>query len=261
MSYNILNIGKTGMKAMQNKMDSIADELSNANTHGYKKKNISFQELLINQVYDNEVLLSENATNIGMNAGSRSGVSSIDFTQGRIQPSSREFDLAIEGQGFFGVVDNEGNLMLTRNGNFHLDGNGNIVDSSGNYLDLDIIVPVDQWGDGEVTIRGNGEIMGEVEGGEDILLARIAMYNPEVLNSLIPLGEGRYLPSPEIGLNNSLDSIEGFGNIIQYALEDSNVEITNSMIDMIMTQRAYSLNGKGIETTDDIMDMINNIKR
>lgn len=261
MSYSILNIGKTGMKAMQNKMDSIADELSNANTSGYKKQNISFQELLINQIYDNEVLLSDTARNIGMNAGVRSGVASIDFNQGRIQTSSRELDLAIEGEGFFGLVDSEGNFTLTRNGNFQLDGDGNIVDSNGNYLDLDINIPVGQWGDGEIRISSNGEIRRNREVGEEVLLARIPIYRPDVLDSLTPLGEGRYLPNPNIGLNNSLDSEEGFGSIIQYALEDSNVDITKSMTDMIITQRAYSLNGKGIETTDDIMDMINNIKR
>lgn len=248
------------MKAMQTKMDAVADELSNVNTYGYKRKGISFQELLINQIHDNEVLLSPNVVPSGINAGSKSGLGSIDFTQGGIQPSSGTFHLAIEGQGFFGVQDENNNLYLTRNGGFHINEDNSITDDNGNYLSLDLLLPTEEWDVGDIIIKGNGDIINQLD-GEDILLGRVILYNPAVLDSLTSLGEGRYLPSPNVELYSSLNQEEGFGNIIQYALEGSNVEIVKSMADMITTQRAYSINARAIQTTDDIMDMINNIKR
>ncbi len=104
MIYNILNISKTGLKSMENKMDAVSDDLANVNTTGYKSKNISFQELLINEIYDNEVLMSENGRPAGINAGSRSGVGTIDFQQGRIRPSEGEFHMSIMGDGFLESV-------------------------------------------------------------------------------------------------------------------------------------------------------------
>lgn len=260
MSYSILNISKTGLKSMQYKMDAVADELANANTYGYKRKDISFQELLINQISDNEVLLSENAAPAGINAGTRSSVGSIDFSQGSIQPSSGTFDLAIGGEGFFGVRDENNNLMLTRNGGFHLNEDMSISDDNGNFLDIDVVVAMEEWNMEDISIKPNGDIVNPSD-EEDILLGRVILYNPSVLDSLIPLGEGNYLPSENTELYNSLNQEDGFGNVIQYALEGSNVEVSKSMTDMITTQRAYSLNGRAIQTTDSIMDMINNIKR
>lgn len=244
---------------MQVKMDGVADDLANVNTHGYKKKDISFQELLSNELHANEVLLSENVLPASINAGSKSGVGSINFSQGRIQPSHGKFHLAIEGQGFFGVEDENNNLFLTRNGGFHLNEDLTITDDNGHFLNLDLIVAMDEWED-NLVINPDGYIVGQIE-GEDMILGRVVLYNPAVLDSLVALGEGRYLASPDVELYSSLDSQEGFGNIIQYALEGSNVEIVRSMADMITTQRAYSLNARAVQTTEDIMEMINNIKR
>ena len=83
---------------------------------------------------------------------------------------------------------------------------------------------------------------------------------PEILDSLTSIGEGKFLPSQNVTLRNSLDSDEGFGDIAQYSLENSNVDVTRSMAEMITAQRAYSLNSKSIQTTDDIISIINNIK-
>ncbi len=260
MIYNILNISKTGLKSMENKMDAVSDDLANVNTTGYKSKNISFQELLINEIYDNEVLMSENARPAGINAGSRSGVGTIDFQQGRIRPSEGEFHMSIMGDGFFGVRDEEDNLMLTRNGGFHLNEDLTISDDSGYFLDFISYISIDEWGEGEVFISAQGDITKEVD-DETLLLGRVILYNPEVLDSLIPLGEGRYTVADGVELYDSTYDSEGFGDIIQYSLEDSNVDMTKSIVEMITAQRAYSMNGKVIQTTDDILDMINNIKR
>lgn len=256
----ILNIGKTGLKSNQNKMDSVADDLANVNTHGYKRKEVSFQELLHNGISDNEVLKSSNANYASINAGSKSGIGNINFEQGAILQSAGEFHIAIDGKGFFGVRDESGKLMLTRNGGFHQNKDNSISDDSGNLLDMEIYVPIEQWGNSVASISSSGEITMDKD-GENILLGKVVIYNPQVLDSMIPLGEGRFMPSPNVMLYNSLIDGDEFGSIVQYSLEGSNVEMGKSMVDMITSQRAYSLNAKTIQTTDDIMSMINNIKR
>lgn len=258
--YVSLNVGKTGMKAMQNKMDAVADELANANTIGYKKKEISFQELLNNEIYDNEVIMSENVNNAAINQGSKSGVGTVNFTQGALLQSSGDFHLALEGAGFFGVRNENGQLMLTRNGGFHIDADSNVSDDDGYPLDMQVYVPREQWGNEKISISTNGEIT-TMNGDETILLGRIILYNPNVLDSLTPLGEGRYLPSDNVPLFNSLNNPDMFGSMHQHMLEGSNVDMVKSLSEMIITQNAYSLNSRAVQTTDEILTMINGIKR
>lgn len=257
---NILNIGRTGLKSMQNKMDAVADDLANVSTNGYKRKEISFQELLHNGIGDNDVLMSTNANNTSINAGSKSSIGSINFEQGTILQSPGDFHMAIDGKGFFGVRDGNGNLMLTRNGGFHQNEDKGIADDSGLLLDMETYVPIEQWGNGVASISSSGEIRMDKD-GEAILLAKVVIYSPQVLDSMISLGEGRYLPSPNVMLYSSSIDGDEFGSIVQYSLESSNVEMGKSMVEMITTQRAYSLNAKTIQTTDEIMGIINNIKR
>lgn len=258
--YISLNVGRAGMKAMQNKMDAVADELANSNTFGYKKKEISFQELLNNQVYDNEVILSDNAANTAINIGSRSGVGKVNFKQGPLIESTGDFHLAIEGNGFFGVRNQNGELLLTRNGGFHIDANNLVSDDQGYPLDMQIFIPREQWGEGPISISTSGEITSTIN-DEEILLGRVVLYSPQVLDSMTILGEGNYLPSNDVPLYNSIANPEFFGSMIQHMLEASNVDISKSMADMIITQNAYSLNARAIQTTDEMMTIINGIKR
>lgn len=254
---SILNIGKTGLNAVQRKMDAISDDIANVNTYGYKRKDMSFQELLTNEIHENDVILSENM-NYSINMGTKSSISSINFEQGIVVSSPNQFDMAIEGQGFFGVLDGEGNQLLTRNGSYHLNPDGSVVNGEGYYLNMNYIIAPEDWGTEDVIITPRGEI---VQGSDDsTTLARIILYNPSVPDSLISLGEGRYLPDEEVVLYNSIDNQEGFGDIRQYALESSNVDLAKSLVEMITSQRSYSLSLKAVQTTDDIMSMTNNIK-
>lgn len=258
--YNVLNLSKTGLKSMQRKMDAVADELANSNTHGYKKKEISFRELLTNATYENEVIVSDEVNSFNINMGSKSDIGTINFQQAEIIDSPREYDMAILGNGFFGVRDANNNLMLTRNGSFTIDNNSRLSDSDGFFLDIDYFIPIEEWGHNSLTISANGEIT-KTANGEVEVLGTIILYKPQVMDSLKPLGENRYMLSDNVQVFNSIDHDEEFGEIIQYALESSNVDITKSMADMITSQRAYSLNSRAIQTTDDIMSMINGIKQ
>jgi flagellar basal-body rod protein FlgG len=247
--YKILSTGKAGMKSNQFKMDAIADNIANVSSNGYKNKDVAFQELL---------------TNDEINVGSKANLARHNLTQGVFTESAYDYHMAIAGDGFFGLLDEDSVLMLTRNGAFHMDGEKNIVNDQGYPVYIDYTIPKEEWPDKGISIASNGEIRATVETGTDIeqiFLGRIVLFTPGNTDSLISLGEGRYLPPDNGQLYNSLQNEEMFGDIHQYYLESSNVDLTQSFADMIMAQRAYSLNARAVQTTDEIMNMINDIKR
>lgn len=246
---NNLGIGKTGLKSIQTKMDVISKDLANINTIGYKETEITFQELVHNRIGETEYSIS---------SGTKVNTNTTNFRQGGIIDSPSMLHMAIEGSGFFGVRDGSGNLFLTRNGSFKIDEELNIVDDNKFLLDTSVIVPIEEWGN--IDINRKGEIYTEIDGNHQ-LVGNVILYNPEVLDSLTFIGEGKYLPSTNVSLYNSLVDDEDFGSISQYMLENSNVDIISTMAEMITAQRAYSLSSKSIQTTDDIVSIINDIKR
>ncbi len=255
--YNVLSVNKSGMKANQRKMDGVAHDLANVNTHGYKRKEINFEELRFREL-EGDVLKSRRAEDLGLNMGTKSGLTKTTFNQGSLTPASGKFNMAITGEGFFGVRDENGNLMLTRNGNFHQDNDGRVSDEFGYPLEMETYLPFGDW-TGEISISKTGEIASVGE-GQPRILGRVILYKVDNPHELISLGEGHYVGYDNARLRNSIDD-EGFGDINQFFLEESNVEMTKSMVDMITTQRAYSMNAKALQTTDEIMTLINNIKR
>lgn len=244
--YNVLSIGKSGMKSNQFKMDAIADNISNVDTDGYKNKEVAFQELLI----DDEI-----------NVGSKASVSKLDFAQGSFTESPYEYHMAISGNGFFGLVDENNTLILTRDGGFHMNEDKSITDSSGYPLYIDYEVSKEQWPDEGVSVLANGDIIATNNTDESTLLGKVVLFYPENVDSLTSLGEGRYLPSGNVALYDSIGNEEMFGEIHQYFLEASNVDLAQNFAEMIITQRAYSLSAKALQTTDEMMTMINGIKR
>ena len=201
---NILSIGKSGLKSNQFKMDSIADNIANVDTNGYKERQVAFQELLNNDQ---------------INVGSKSGIGKIDFSQGTLVESPYEYNMAISDNGFFGLIDENNTLMLTRNGGFYMNNDMSITDDNGYPLYIDYEIPAEKWPIDDVTISANGEIMSNEE---SLYLGRVILFYPENLDSLTPLGEGRYLPSANGALYDSVENEEMFGEVHQFFLEASN---------------------------------------
>ena len=258
MVYNILDLGRTSLKAMQNDLDNTAHNISNVSTIGYKKKNTSFQELLNNNTTENEVKLSENARNLSINAGVKVGVETVNFKQGNLMSTSRPYDFAIEGPGYFGLRDHDNELILTRNGVFFKDANGDICNQSGYKLEIVENISKEDWGE-DFIVGGDGSIT-EVVDGQSIELGKVVLYKPENRGRLLAIDETSFY-LPDGNLLNSVNSPEEFGSLVQGYLEGSNAEIGESMVNLITTQRAYSANARAIETVDDIARMINEFKR
>ena len=258
-----LFISATGMGAQQRQIDTVANNLANVNTNGFKRSRNNFQDLLY-QIDRAAGSPSSQNTTIPVGIHSGHGVKHIStekiFTQGDMKNTNVELDLAIEGVGFFQILQPNGAIAYSRAGNFQRDQDGRLVTQDGFRVEPEIIVPQDarqvQIGlDGTVSVLVGEEALPTPVG--TIQLARFV--NPA---GLVPLGKNLFSPSAASG-NPVVENpgVNGMGSLSQYFLELSNVSVVDEMINMIVAQRAYEINSKAIQTSDDMLQTANNIIR
>ena len=242
----ILSISRSGLNAYQREMDVVSNNLANVDTLGYKDKRTTFQELLNNGTNENEVGLSQNAGNVAINAGLNVQQVNENLSQGAFKSTAGTYDLAIDGEGYFGVRDGANNLYLTRD-----DADGNLVTSKGMKVEVQSNVPSSQWPkDGEVSISTSGYVsIGNVRVG------RILLFRPQ--NSIDMNDIGNNLYRCDGNLISSANNNAGFGQINQGLVELSNVDVADTMSKMIITQRAYQMNSKALQSTDEMLQTIN----
>ncbi len=257
--YNGLRIGTTGMKSSQRVMDNVADQIANVNTHGYKKKEVVFKDLLRNEVGKNHVMVSQNAGVVSIGAGSRGEIVKTNFNQGNILPSEGTFHMALEGHGFFGIRTQANELIYTRNGAFQLNGDGTITDQNGHFLEMGKTLPVSEWGQiSAISISQDGVVQGKDGNGATQNLGRVRVFVPENNDDMISIGEGHYSSiKGELRVNTA--GGDGFPKVRQNALEGGNISLVESMTEMMITQRAYQANAKSISTADEMLEVINTI--
>ncbi|MDB6353482.1 flagellar hook basal-body protein [Trichococcus sp. K1Tr] len=256
-----MNISNTAMKAFQTGMDNIANNIANVNTNSYKAKNVNFQELLVNNQTENEKLLfSDGFGELTISTGVSSKVSGMDLSQGGLVESSGDFDLAISGDGFFRVNDANGNIFYTRDGAFQVSPDGVVTNSAGNALAIEQnLLPTLDLSGASLSISDNGEIW-VGSNGTATLAGRIPLFYPASTDALVPAGENQYVVAEGTRMYSSAEGYP-LGGIQQYFLESSNVDLAAAFTDMIVTQRAYSMNLKAAQTSDEIMGVINGFKR
>ncbi|MCH7478483.1 MAG: flagellar basal-body rod protein FlgG [SAR324 cluster bacterium] len=258
-----LFISATGMGAQQRQIDTVANNLANVNTNGFKRSRNNFQDLLY-QIDRAAGSPSSQNTTIPVGIHSGHGVRHIStekiFTQGDIKNTNVELDIAIEGVGFFQILQPNGAIAYSRAGNFQRDQDGRLVTQDGFRVEPEIIVPQDarqvQIGlDGTVSVLVGEEALPTPVG--TIQLARFV--NPA---GLVPLGRNLFSPSAASG-NPVVENpgVNGMGALNQFFLELSNVSVVDEMINMIVAQRAYEINSKAIQTSDDMLQTANNIIR
>lgn len=247
----ILSISRSGLNAYQREMDVVSNNLANVDTLGYKDKRTTFQELLNNGTNANEVGLSQNARNVAINAGLNVQQVNENSGQGAFKSTAGTYDLAIDGEGYFGVRDGANNLYLTRDGSFRRDAEGNLVTSKGMKVEVQSNVPSSQWPkNGEVSISTSGYVsIGNVRVG------RILLFRPQ--NSIDMNDIGNNLYRCDGNLISSANTNAGFGQINQGLVELSNVDVADTMSKMIITQRAYQMNSKALQSTDEMLQTIN----
>lgn len=243
-----VNMNKSGIKAQQLALDAISNNIANATTEGYKAKAVRFQSLLNNEITEADVLLNDITP--GINAGARSEVAITDYSQGNLREGTSALNLAIAGDGFFAVEANTGEVYLTRDGSFTMDGTGQLVNNNGDRLVMNGAIPFNAAGSNNLSVADNGTIS-IVENGENIVVGAVNVYMPENVEGLVPVGEN-YFTNP----NGAVNIFAG-GRIEANMTEMSNVDLANELINMMVAQRAYSLNVKVAQSTDEMMTMIN----
>jgi flagellar basal-body rod protein FlgG len=253
----------SGMKSQSLNIDVISNNLANVNTTGFKSSRADFQDLLYETLRQAGTSSSENSdvpTGIQVGHGSRPVASHKIFTQGDFQQTKNELDIAIEGEGFFQILQPNGETAYSRDGAFKMDRDGRIVTSDGFVMEPEITIPSDSISlsiglDGTVSVLQAGSSAPTEIG--TITVARFV--NPAGLHSI---GRNLYLPT-----NASGDALvgtageDGLGTLAQGFLEMSNVSVVDEMVKMITAQRAYEINSKTIQAADDMLQQANNVKR
>lgn len=253
----------SGMSAQQLNIDVISNNLANVNTTGFKKSNVDFEDLLYQTLQSAGAPVIEGAqipTGIQVGQGVRPVATQKIFTQGQFKRTENPLDIVIEGDGFFQIVMPDGTLAYTRSGAFKRDGEGRMMTSDGFYLEPQIIIPEDATEvgvatDGTVTVRISGQDGIDTVG--QIQLARFS--NPAGLESI-----GRSLFRTTAASGDAYvgtPGLDGLGALNQGYLEMSNVQVVEEMVNMIIAQRAYEVNSKVIQTSEDMLQIANNLKR
>jgi len=253
--------GATGMEAQQLNLNTIANNLANANTTGFKRSKIEFQDLL----YQKPRAVGAEAgggnlvpTGVEMGNGSRVVSTAKVFTQGSLKQTGEKYDLAIEGDGFLQVQRPDGAFAYTRDGALKVNGQGRVTTSDGLPV-LSGFQPIPPGATG-ISVSGNGEVTVQSPSGSQTFRVQLARFaNASGLRSL---GGNLYEETPGSGtveLGNPGE--DGYGTLTQGFLESSNVNIVEEMVNMIQAQRAYEINSKSIQTSDEMLAKIAELKR
>lgn len=261
--FRTLWTAATGMTTQQTNIDTIANNLANVNNVGYKKSRAHFEDLIYQEIKPAGAISAAGLTHpTGIQVGLGSKVSAIEkvHTQGNFQYTGVSLDIAIEGDGYFQFQLPNGEIAYTRGGSLKVDGEGNLVNTNGYLLEPNVTVPEDA---SEISFGEDGTISvilpGEEEAQEigQIELARF--INPAGLTAI---GKNFFQPTgssgdPVVGV----PSEDNFGSIAQNILEMSNVSVVDEMVNMITGQRAYEINSKAVQTGDEMLQIVNNLKR
>ena len=258
-----LFIAATGMEAQTLNIDVIANNLANANTAGFKRSRADFEEIMYQDIITPGATSAEGTTMpSGLQVGL--GVKPVSvhkvFEEGQLVNTGNPLDLAIEGDGFFQITRPNGEIAYTRDGTFKLDSEGRIVNSEGYALEPEITIPSDAT---QITVSADGKITvlqaGSTEPVEVGQIEIVKFPNPGGLKAI---GKNLFLETPSSGAPiTGNPGQDGLGSIQQGFVELSNVNIVEEMIQMIISQRAYEMNSKAIQASDEMLQTANNLRR
>jgi flagellar basal-body rod protein FlgG len=251
-------IAQTGLEAQQLNVDVISNNLANVSTNGFKRQRAVFEDLLYQQLRQPGGQTSQQTqvpSGLQIGAGVKPAATVRLFINGSLQATSNPLDLAINGQGFFQILLPDGTTAYTRDGSFQLDNNGQMVTSSGFAMQPSITIPPNSTNitiglDGTVTVTQSGSTT-PVQVGS-IQLANF--INPAGLQSR---GENLYLETaasgpPQVDTPGS----NGLGVLNQDFVETSNVSVTEELVNLITAQRAFEINSRAIQTSDQMLQRL-----
>lgn len=258
-----LSTAALGMSAQQQRVDNIANNLANVGTTGFKRSTIAFQDLFYQNVASSKrsgMNGRSSGPQLQMGHGSKPVATVRNFSQGSMQQTGGSLDVAINGDGFFQVEMADGRIAYTRDGNFSMGSNGQLVTQSGVPLADRIEIPENTVG---IQISQNGVVSAKLSGEQGkIELGQIEMAKFVNPGGLEALGDNLFAKTETSGQPFfGTPGQDGFGKLQQGFLEKSNVDIVTEMVNLIEAQRAYETNSKMVQTAEDMMAMTNSIKR
>jgi flagellar basal-body rod protein FlgG len=260
MSSDAMHVAKTGLNAQQTRMQVIANNLANVNTTGFKRDRANFETLLYQNIRPAGAQTSDSTeltTPLSVGTGVRIVNTEKLYSQGNLVTTDNALDVAIDGQGFLQVLMPDGRIGYTRDGTLSKNAEGTLTTASGYVIQPEIQIPDNAQ---SITISADGIVSvqtpDQVEAQEVGQLTLATFANPRGLE---PLGENMVVEStasgaPVVGAPYA----DGMGKIVQGALESSNVNVVQELVDMIETQRAYEVNSKSISSSDEMMRFLSN---
>lgn len=256
-----LNTAATGLSAQQTNIDRIANDLANANTDGYKRGAVEFEDLMYKTVREPGAALGEatqSPVGVQVGTGVKVGAAHKIFEQGPARMTYHPYDMMIQGTGFFQVQAANGEIGYTRNGAFHLDAQGRLSLSNGALLIPQVTVPANA---ANVIINPQGEIQCYMQDGSLTVIGQLQLHMFPNEQGLHADGNGIYKVSQATGAPlTGIPNENGFGIVQQGALEGSNVNVANSMVEMITTQRAYEMGTKVMGVADKMLESTVNLR-
>jgi flagellar basal-body rod protein FlgG len=258
-----LRTAATGLTAQQRFVEIISNNLANVNTTGFKKTRPEFQDLLYENIRaagNTQQTGTEPLNEIQIGSGTELVATTKQFSQGDVSQTNNPLDMAIKGDGFFMVRKPDNSIGYSRDGSFKLDRNGQIVNSQGYILEPGLSVPDNA---AQVNISRNGvlsvitdssreeQVLGQIELARFVNPAGLRAVGDNLFTETTASGKAI---TEQPGTNNT-------GEIMQAHLENSNVDLVQEMVNMIIAQRAYELNSKSVKTADDILATATNLKR
>lgn len=246
---------RSGMEAMQDRLDSISNNISNSETTSYKRVDVSFNDLVYEQLERRGYPTNNNGVNQHLTgSGVKSNPWQRDDSQGELNPTGIDTDLAIDGLGYFKVTKTDGTTAYTRAGSFNLDVDGELVSPTGERLEVVYNGEKKKLEKGKFNIDTDGTITVN-ENNTMVNAGKINIYQPLGQDSMYSIGNNLFAVKNGAQVNQVTGS-----NVLQGLVEASNVNVGLEISNMIVTQRAFELNSKCMTTIDEMMGMANNLK-
>ncbi|XAH23064.1 flagellar basal-body rod protein FlgG [Xylophilus sp. GW821-FHT01B05] len=255
---NSLWISKTGMEAQQTQLDVISNNLANVSTNGFKRATAVFEDLMyqnLRQVGANSTEQSQLPTGLQLGLGVRTVSTARSFAQGSLQQSGNSLDVAISGNGFFQVTMPDGTLGYTRDGSFQRNAQGQLVNATGLPVASGVTIPANAQ---SVTIAADGTVSVLTQGNTaPQQVGTIALANFVNPAGLEPKGQNLYTETAASGQpQQGTAGLNGLGSVMQGYVETSNVNVVQELVTMIQTQRAYEMNSKAVQTSDQMLQKL-----
>ena len=251
-------IAKTGMEGQQTKLDTIANNLANTGTNGFKRGGVVFEDLMYQNLRQAGAATSDQSTlptGLQVGLGVRAAGTTRNFAQGALQQTGNNLDMAVQGPGFFQIQLPDGSTGYTRDGAFQVDANGQLVTSAGYPVQPGITIPANAQNvsvarDGTVNASVPGQVAPQALGQ----LQLVSFVNPAGLD---PRGGNLFNETAASGTPNAgAPGANGLGSLQQGFVEGSNVNVIEELVSMIATQRAYELNSKAVQTSDQMLQRL-----